>query len=289
MKPNHKTIFGVMAFSLMAVMCQESPTPVQEVDKEKPCSVSFSPEIKSMGTRMMDDSFEEGDKISVYACYDESLSSDNYAQNIRYSYSNGLFEASSPISYPSKEAALTFYAVYPYGNYSTPDILFTVSSDQSSESDYAASDLMTASAVSKDKEIVSLKFTHRLAKVVLNLEEVSSKDCSVTFCRLYTSVDANITDNDYRESGSRYNVVACPDGRNSYKVILPPQKISAGNVVAEIIIDDKVYEWVAESDIYLSSGIEHIYTVTIKDNRFIISSDINDWDDESGAVDVNKD
>lgn len=280
--------YYMLAFLGLTVTMSCKPDPEPEPEPEMPCSVSFSPKINAMATRVTDTSFEEGDKISVYACYDESLSSDNYAQNVKYTYYDGLFEAASPIKYPAKDAALTFYALYPYGNYSTPDILFTVSTDQSSEYDYAGSDLMTASAVAKDKDIVDLKFSHRLSKVVLNLVDVPSGSQSVTFCRLYTSVEADITENDYRESGSRYNVKACQNGSNSFKVILPPQKVSAGTLFAEIMVGDKVYEWAVETDIYLSSGIEHSYTARLKGNKVTVSAEINDWDKESGEVEADK-
>lgn len=274
----------MFAFLVTAVtMCKPAPEPVEEV-----CSVSFSAKISQLTTRATDTAFEEGDEISVFACHDASLGHTNYAHNIRYSYSDDIFRTSYPITYPAKDAALTFYAVYPFGNYSMPEMRFTVSNDQSTESAYTDSDMMTASAIAKDQELVSLKFSHRLAKVVLDIAGASEGRRSVTFVNLYTSVDADIAENIYCEAGSRYSVRACNNGENSFKVILPPQKINAGTLLAEIKIDDKVYEWITESDIYLSSGIEHKYTVTIKDSVVVISADINDWDKISGEVDADR-
>lgn len=284
----------ILAFLVLTVaMCQKpqpdpEPDPEPRPEPEIPCSVTFSPKINTFVTRAAENTFEDGDEISAYACYDESLASSNYAQNVRYSFSQGLFQSQSPIKYPEVDAALTFYAIYPFGNYSTPEMRFTVSNDQSTESAYSDSDLMTASAIAKGKKEVNLKFSHRLAKVVLDLAEVPSGEQSVTFCNLYTSVDADIAENTYIETGSRYNVRACPDGIDRFKVILPPQKIEAGTRFAEIAIGDKTFEWLADNDIYLSSGIEHKYVARIKENKLIFSAEINDWDKSSDEVDADE-
>lgn len=291
-----KILFRIMSLflilPLMAALCQKEPAPTPPDDPvvEEPYDVSFSAKVNDLTTRATDTAFETGDEISVFACYDASLASSNYAQNVRYAYSDGLFKASSPISYPDKDAALTFYAVYPFGNYSVPELRFTVSNDQSSEPAYTDSDLMTASAIAKDKEIVDLKFSHRLAKVVLNLSTVNipAGEQSVTFKRVYTSVNADIADNNFTETGSRYDVISSPDGTNGFKVILPPQKISAGELFAEIRIGDKVYDWVTDSDIYLSSGIEHTYTATLKETTVSISADINDWAETNDDVEAGR-
>ena len=274
----------MFAFLVTAVtMCKPAPEPVEEVS-----SVSFSAKISQLTTRATETAFEEGDQISVFACYDASLASMNYADNIRYTYSGDLFQSTYPIAYPDKGAVLTFYAVYPFANYFMPEIRFTVSNDQGTEDAYTGSDLMTASAIAKDQEIVNLKFSHRLAKVVLDLIDVPEGSRSVTFTNLYTSVDADIADNTYRETGNRYNVESCPDGEDRFKVILPPQKITSGTQFAEIKIGNKVYKWIAENDIFLSSGIEHKYTVKIEKEKIVISADINDWDKISDDVDADR-
>lgn len=296
MKGLGKVLSLFLLLPLMAGMCNPDPgpdpvpDPEPEPDLEQPYEVSFAAKVNEMTTRATDTAFEDGDEISVYACYDASLSSSNYAQNVRYKYDKGLFESTYPISYPDKSAALTFYALYPYGNYSTPEMRFSVSKNQDSEEAYMESDLMTASAVAKDKKTVDLKFSHRLAKIslVLNSDRMPAGEQSVKFCKVYTSLDADIADNRYTETGSKSDVASCPDGKNAFKVILPPQKIAAGSLFAEIRIGDKVYDWVAESDIYLSSGIEHVYTATLKEDTITIEADINDWNEESGEVEADR-
>lgn len=281
-------LYILLLLPLMAAMCQKDPGP--EPVTGDPCKVSFSARVNEMTTRATDTAFENGDEISVYACHDASLSSSNYAQNVRYSFSDGIFKASSPITYPDKESSLTFYAVYPFGNYSVPEFRFSVSKDQSSELAYTESDLMTASAMAKDKEVVDLKFSHRLAKVVfnLNLGVNASKDQSVTLCKVYTNLDADISGNNFKEKGSKSDVIAAPNGENSFKVILPPQKIAAGTLYARFEIGDKTYDLTADSDIYLSSGVEHIYGVTFKEDSVEITADIIDWNEEHGEVSADR-
>lgn len=274
----------LMTLPLMAVTCNKNPEP------ELPCEVSFSAQIKALNTRATDTAFEQDDEISVFACYNASLASTNYAHNVRYTFTDNLFEASSPITYPDKDAALAFYAVYPFDNYSTPKLRFSVSDDQSQKDAYTESDLMTASIIAKDQEEVALKFSHKLAKVVIRLDKVNIPDGeqSVKFCKVYTALDADIADNVFEETGSRRDVISCPDGSDNFKVILPPQKISAGSLFAEIRVGDKTYDWVADTDIYLSSGVEHIYTATLKETTVTITSYINDWNEVYGEVDAER-
>ena len=101
----------------MAGMCNPDPgpdpvpDPEPEPDLEQPYEVSFAAKVNEMTTRATDTAFEDGDEISVYACYDASLSSSNYAQNVRYKYDKGLFESTYPISYPDKSALPSMHCI----------------------------------------------------------------------------------------------------------------------------------------------------------------------------------
>lgn len=260
----------LLLMPLMLAMCQKQ-------DDTDPVGISFSAKINEMSTRAVGTAFENGDEISVFACHEASLASSNYAQNVRYRFNNDLFSASSPVTYPRKDAALTFYAVYPYGNYSVPELRFSVDTDQSTHAAYTESDLMTSSTTAKMKEIVELKFSHRLSKVVLNLNSADLSSADVRFIQVYTSLDADIAGNVYKETGRKSDVIAFNASAESFMAILPPQTIPAGSQFAEIRVGDKVYDWVAESDIVLSSGVEHVYTATLNGKSVTISADINSW------------
>ena len=267
-----------LTIPLLVTACQKEPDKAEPVDPVDLVEVSFSARINDMATRVDDSEFETGDKISVFACHEAVLSSSNYAQNVRYSFSEDLFKAKSPVTYPAN-ASLTFYAVYPYGNYSVPELRFSVEKDQSDFASYMESDLMTSSVKAKDKEIVELNFSHRLAKLVLKLNDTASKDKSVTFMDVYTSLDADIADNIYEKTGRKSDVIAYDDGSDGFKAILPPQKITAGTLLAEISVGNEVFEWVTDSDIELASGVEYVYTAALKGKVVTISADINSWND----------
>ena len=133
-----------------------------------PDAILFSADIQA-ATKATDIAFENGDEISVFATTAKVPEETNYAQNVKYTYYDALFSTSEELVYPDEYTTLSFYAVYPYGSYTTPSFDFAVNKDQSTNETYTGSDLMTASQVAKNEDVVDLRFSHRMAKVVINL------------------------------------------------------------------------------------------------------------------------
>ena len=78
--------------------------------------VYFSAQIASPATRATEQAFEAGDNISVFAfTNDQDFSTDAYAANVKYSYSDGAFRpvADAGIDYPAN-GGLSFWSIYPY-------------------------------------------------------------------------------------------------------------------------------------------------------------------------------
>lgn len=277
-----KKIFIILAVAALAA-CTEMQTEPTVVKKPiNPDAVAFNADVQG-ATRATDTSFDEGDEISVFATTKNNLESSNYAQNVRYTYTDGMFTTSEDLTYPDEDTYLSFYAVYPYSSYSTPDFTFTVNKDQSDEKDYTASDLMTASQVAKNQEVVDLTFSHRMVKFVvkLNSDNLPAGNQKVTFKNVQRTVEADISDNRFKGTGALSEVTACPNGTNCFKVLLPPQTIRKGTEFARIQIGTDSYTWEVENDLILSSGVEYTYTLTLKEGSIMFTSNINPWNDPS--------
>jgi len=268
---------------ILTVACTEAPLePSVDRVPVNPDAVAFSAAIRS-ATRATDIAFEEGDEISVFATEKNTLQSSNYAQNVKYVYTDALFATSENLTYPDEYTYLSFYAVYPYDTYSTPDFTFSVNKDQSSNDTYTQSDLMTASQVARNQDIVDLTFNHRMAKVVINLNSsnLPAGDQEVVFDNVQYNALADLSVNTFKGTGAKTEVIACPNGTNSFKVILPPQTIRKGTEFVTVTIGNKSYLWTVEADLILTSGVEYTYTLTLKENNVSFTSDINPWNPPS--------
>lgn len=282
-----KKMTYICAMAALAA-CTEVPVePIIEQLPVNPDAVVFSANIQP-ATRATDIAFEEGDEISVFATERNNLQSSNYAQNIKYTYTDALFTTSDELSYPDEYTYLSFYAVYPYDTYSTPGFTFSVKKDQSSNEAYTKSDLMTASEVAKNQEVVDLTFNHRMTKVIIKLNSANlpAGEQKVVFENVLSKANVDLADNSYKGTGSTSEIVACPNGTNSFKVILPPQTIRKGTQFVDVTIGDKTYMWTVESDLILSSGVEYTYTLTLKEGNVSFTSNINPWNSPSDIESV---
>lgn len=280
-----KSLYYVVATLLLLTSCAELLDVNNPIDLgQKRENVSFRPRINP-STRATDLEFEQGDKISVFASEGTVIQDSNYAENVEYVYDNGLFTTQGTLIYPD-EQRLAFYAVYPYDVYTAPSFNFYVNTDQSTHEKYTESDLMTASNVGYDNEVVDLDFYHRLSKVVINLnsENMPAGQQSVTFKNVYYGAQANLSSNSYNTiSTERADIVASPNGTNSFKAILPPQTIVTGDVFVEITIGDRVFQWEIDRNLIFNSGVEYTYTLYFNTQRDNVqfSSYINSWNEPS--------
>lgn len=271
---------AMAAVVLLTLSCEQQDIPSINVN---PDAVTFSASIMP-ATRATDTSFENGDLISVFATDKGSLYKVNYAQNVKYTYNSGMFTTNENLSYPDMNTTLGFYAVYPYdSSYETPYFTFAAQTDQSTHAGYTQSDLMTASNTGRDEEVVNLVFNHHLSKVVLNISSTNlpAGTPSVTFKNVFNEVEADLAKNTFKSIGLSTDIKASPNGSNSFKVIVAPQAIKKGSVLAEIAIGKNTYKWEVEKDLVLASGIEYVFNLELEANSVRFTSDINPWNDPS--------
>lgn len=276
----------IILFITLAVACTQQADERYDVIYNTD-AVSFNAAIMEQ-TKATDISFESGDQISVFATEGYELSTYNYAQNVKYTYSDGLFTTQDELTYPASDASLAFYAVYPYAStYSTPSFTFSVAKNQTIEDSYDSSDLMTASAVDTE-DVVDLVFNHRMAKVMikLNSADLPSGKIEVQFNDIYVNSSVDLNGNTFKGEGALEDVKAFDCGNNTFKVLLPPQKVVKGSEFVEITIGDDTYVWNVEADLNLSSGVEYTFTLTLAKESMAFTSNINPWGSPSDIVSV---
>lgn len=171
---NLKTILALLC-PLLVVSCGKESLPISP-ERQDDMTVSFLGNI-GPSTRATDSNFETGDAIGVFAVEKTTgnvsgrLMSSNYADNVKYVYSNGLFSgATSVIEQPTDKPLMFYKAVYPYSSDLRNEFSFAVGSDQSNSSSYTMSDLMTADTEATTEVTPHLVFSHKLSNIIINLK-----------------------------------------------------------------------------------------------------------------------
>ncbi|MBQ3070528.1 MAG: fimbrillin family protein [Tidjanibacter sp.] len=175
------------AFALVAtlfVSCSQEE-PVAPVGAEMPIQITIS-DAGILSTRALTDSeykthFETGDAVGLYAVKEGAVV--NNIANVRLSYADGMWTPAEPILYTTELEGVTYWAYYPYAAESEFDAAaenpfagkiaaWTIGSDLSTQELYAASDLMTGSAVAtldNGRYTMDLKLHHRMGMLVVEL------------------------------------------------------------------------------------------------------------------------
>ena len=244
---------------LMIVACNKQvpeKKPVPEQPEPQKEGISFKGTIKPM-SRATDNGFEAGDAIGVFAVEKTTanvsgkLLSSNYADNVKYIYSNGLFTgATSVIEQPTDKPLMFYKAVYPYSSDLRNEFSFAVGSDQSNSSSYTMSDLMTADTEATTEVTPHLVFSHKLSNIIINLkyEEKPGGSEQMFFNNVLVEAKANINENTFTAFGTTKTVIASGNGNNSFKVILPPQTIAEKVTLITLKVGSKTFTFFPESD-----------------------------------------
>ena len=289
----NKRLILMLLCPLMIVACNKQvpeKKPVPEQPEPQKEGISFKGIIKPM-SRATDNGFETGDAIGVFAVEKTTgnvsgrLMSSNYADNVKYVYSNGLFSgATSVIEQPTDKPLMFYKAVYPYSSDLRNEFSFAVGSDQSNSSSYTMSDLMTADTEATTEVTPHLVFSHKLSNIIINLkyEEKPGGSEQMFFNNVLVEAKANINENTFTSFGTTKTVIASGNGNNSFKVILPPQTIAEKVTLITLKVGSKTFTFFPESDFIWKSGMQYTYDVTVSKAGIIsFTSSINPWETDN--------
>jgi len=289
----NKRLILMLLCPLMIVACNKQvpeKKPVPEQPEPQKEGISFKGTIKPM-SRATDNGFEAGDAIGVFAVEKTTgnvsgrLMSSNYADNVKYVYSNGLFSgATSVIEQPTDKPLMFYKAVYPYSSDLRNEFSFAVGSDQSNSSSYTMSDLMTADTEATTEVTPHLVFSHKLSNIIINLkyEEKPGGSEQMFFNNVLVEAKANINENTFTSFGTTKTVIASGNGNNSFKVILPPQTIAEKVTLITLKVGSKTFTFFPESDFIWKSGMQYTYDVTVSKAGIIsFTSSINPWETDN--------
>ncbi len=271
-------------FSLLLVTsCSESEATTEEPTPDPtPDPVSVSVSFTGSVASDTGFSFSAGDNIAVSA-YDTDANV--FASSVKYTYATGgTFSSSSPIEFIEEEdGKMAYLAVYPYMSIPTDKIAsFTVESDQSTESNYNASDLMSSAVSSTSSATPALSFSRLLSSVVISIDysEVETSGATATLSAV-SSVEYNLSTLSATVPTSASSIKMLSSGDN-FKAIVAPQTFEAGAFVAVIEVGGESYPVNLSSEVSVGGGQEVTIPVTIFDGTITVSDPIiSDWTSSS--------
>ena len=209
-------------------------------------------------------------KVGVYV----SSSSSTLYNHVEHSVGDaGALTATTTMNYPTEDGAtVNIYAYAPYASSLelSSDNAFSVSTDQSAESGYLASDLVYASKTGQasTSDAVSLTFAHKLSQLQIIVQKDDDIDISSGATVYLTGTNTAATFNPSTgtvAAATTTNVqdikVATITAAGTVYAIAVPQEITANTELVKIVTNDKTYKAKLTSVSTLTGGKAYSFTV----------------------------
>ncbi|MDO3390408.1 fimbrillin family protein [Bacteroides sp. ET489] len=256
--------------------------------EQKDDFVSFSAEINPL-SRATDTKFDVQDNIGVFAVKSNGndnkgiiQSSGNYADNVKYTYNGSRFTSSNGIEIEEDGTQYYYHAVYPYTADASDYFMFSIKSDQTGDN-YTLSDLCTAHTAATSSKLVDLKFSHRLSKLIVNLEGSNwpSGDYTLKLNDVYTNASVDLNAMNFSYGDRKGEVIMAANGNMSYKAVLPPQTLAKDNF-ATLSIGSQDYLVTLNNSLTMRSGMQYEISLTYNNNAVTVefTGDIYPWGEE---------
>lgn len=204
--------------------------------------------------------------------------------------------------FPANGNGVDVYGIYPTSiKESTTPQPFSVSTNQSYDNDYKASDLMFASLLPNKKKgtPISLSFAHKLSKVIVKLEAGDGLQNSelhnaiVEINNTYPGCSiATVDKNGFgtiAATGSTADITVgkWTTGSSGIAAIVVPQTVTKGKALFKVTLSNgATYTYTipnggSDSDVTFAEGKVQTYTLTLRTADISVTSTIKDWTPET--------
>ena len=267
---------------------QDADTPAPSVpDAPVSMEIKISPSVTD--SRATDYGFESGDRAGLfvvnYSGTRPGILADrgNYVDNMRYTY-DGAWTPDTPVYWADDKTHADFYLYYPYASVqSVTACPFTVKADQSSETDYKASDLMVGKAtdIAPSLSATLIPVNHVMSRIVIKLEagngftaqSLAQAAVSVKINGVKCSSTVNLTNGTVTPTGSATSVTPLY-ADNTYKALIVPQTVSEGNLIT-VTVDGRDFN--LKKEFTFESAKSHRFTITLSKTSSGVNVNINPW------------
>lgn len=296
-------IVATALLTLTGAACSSDLT--DEVRSANSNEIQFTSVVNTpTGTRAASDLQESqiasGVKVGVFVATsgtDGLTTIDNGNNNSLTADGSGGLTASSTMKWTADQ--LYFYAYAPYSSENadkiSKSISFAVNTDQSSDDNYKASDLLygvpSSNPFNKSTDgKVTLAFTHKLSKVIITLKDNASGDKklsapTVSLMDVVTSGTMTVAGGVFTADKSTSNVTLgrFTSDATSYVAagVIAPQTVKGGAAFIKVEDNGKTYTCSLSADKAFAEGYVYKYNVTFDGSALAITTDssLSQWND----------
>ncbi|MGM9752464.1 MAG: fimbrillin family protein [Candidatus Cryptobacteroides sp.] len=286
------TVICIMAAILPA--CKQSTITPDVVDKRIPIRISTSI------SKVVDDSFETGDKIGLYvvnASQSEEgniwiagplLDTGNHLDNVCYTY-NGGWQSDVEHFWKDAYTKADFYCYYPYtpAINKTSEIHFETAKDQSTRESFKSCEILWGKTelASPSEEYVALHTSHRMSQLLIAVlpgkgfteETLEQSLTKVTVNNIMTDAVLNLSNGELQGKGTASDISPWKDG-GTYRAMIAPQTIE-GKQLVSLVVDDLERNLVVDR-IEFTSNTRKKCTITVNKINEGINVDIGGWEED---------
>lgn len=233
-----------------------------------------------------------GSSFGLYLTTEGTNSDERYnCTNRAVKYDNGWTIQGEQLLWKSNDATVTYYAYLPYtGTVSdATNYAFTVKTDQSTEDNVKASDLLwTGQQTATPGTALDITFKHALSKLNVTLTKGTELEngltfTSVTLSNCATATTVNLTDGTVgtaTNSGQTITLYAATENKQ-YECILVPQTFAQSLKVEITGNNGKVYTFTSNKDLTFASGEQYTLNLTVGRNKVTTGTiSAESWGDE---------
>lgn len=273
---------------------------------------------ESAKTRVVDNSFEEGDTIGLFALAGNiTMQEERYADNLPFvRFADGEFHSDEAVYYPDDGVTLNLISYYPYQKEGVAmgesTMQVSVSTSQNKPQDYSHSDFLIASEedVLASKEAIALTYNHQFFRLKIALvpgegesvEDILSANPTLSVNGFYTKTIYDFQKKTFSGYSEEKEIIPAGEwevieGRLVGKeLILIPQEATTGYQYITLHADGKPYTSFLPPSLQLQSGKQRELEITFVAAEDILMSKVNgeigDWEgtetDQSESVTLHK-
>ncbi len=266
-----KLLFAAAVLSFLAA-CSSDDESSEPMEQRVPVALQYTtidPTETRAAQNLNEETFARSEAITV------RISNTGAGSWTNYDFTTGNAGAMSPTNtvpyYPAGSQNIDIVAYYP----AMAGTTFTVQAAQTTDANYKASDLMFASVTNQAKqaEAVNLAFTHKLAKLCVNItagQGVSSIN-SLNVLNVKPTVSFNQATGVVGEAIGDATSIAMS---NNGAAVIPAQTINGGLLS---IVTDKGTATYTVSDKAFESGKAYTINITVNLRAIGTTNAITDW------------
>ena len=256
--------------------------------------------ISTTITKVLNDSFEEGDAIGLYVVNALSngssgwnsgslMNTGNHLSNVKFSYESGVWKSQQEYYWKDASTPADFYCYYPHTG-SVADVSaipFAIKADQSNGENYRSCEILWGKSALQfpSKNKVNITVTHRMSQIQITIlpgkgftaETLRESLESVKINNLECNALLNLKDGALTANGNSADITPYYDG-TLYRALIVPQSVENKTLITLIV--DGMTRSLTQS-IEFTSGTIKKCTITVDKLSEGINIGISGWDTDN--------